>query len=56
MPTVIVPFRGENAKQRLAPLPDAARAALAKAMLADVLAACESVGRTLVAREGGQGA
>jgi 2-phospho-L-lactate guanylyltransferase (CobY/MobA/RfbA family) len=55
MPTVIVPFRGENAKQRLAPLPEAARAALAKAMLADVLAACESVGRTLVAREGGQG-
>ena len=55
MPTVVVPFRGENAKQRLAPLPEAARAALAKAMLADVLAACESVGRTLVAQEGGQG-
>jgi 2-phospho-L-lactate guanylyltransferase (CobY/MobA/RfbA family) len=55
MPTVVVPFRGENAKQRLAPLPGAARAALAKAMLADVLAACESVGRTLVAREDGQG-
>jgi 2-phospho-L-lactate guanylyltransferase (CobY/MobA/RfbA family) len=55
MPTVVVPFRGENAKQRLAPLPEAARAALAKAMLADVLAACESVGRTLVAREDGQG-
>jgi 2-phospho-L-lactate guanylyltransferase (CobY/MobA/RfbA family) len=55
MPTVVVPFRGENAKQRLAPLPEAARAALAKAMLADVLAACESVGQTLVAREDGQG-
>jgi 2-phospho-L-lactate guanylyltransferase (CobY/MobA/RfbA family) len=55
MPTVVVPFRGENAKQRLAPLPEAARAALAKAMLADVLASCESVGTTLVAREGGQG-
>jgi 2-phospho-L-lactate guanylyltransferase (CobY/MobA/RfbA family) len=55
MPTVVVPFRGENAKQRLAPLPQAARAALAKAMLADVLAACESVGRTHVAREDGQG-
>jgi 2-phospho-L-lactate guanylyltransferase (CobY/MobA/RfbA family) len=55
MPTVVVPFRGENAKQRLAPLPEAARAALAKAMLADVLAACERVGRTLVAREDGQG-
>ena|SRR5437773_760873 len=55
MPTVVVPFRGENAKQRLAPLPEAARAALSEAMLADVMAACESVGRTLVAREGGQG-
>ena len=55
MPTVVVPFRGENAKQRLAPLPEPARAALAKAMLADVLAACESVGRTLVASEDGQG-
>jgi 2-phospho-L-lactate guanylyltransferase (CobY/MobA/RfbA family) len=55
MPTVVVPFRGENAKQRLAPLPEAARAALANAMFADVLAACESVGRTVVAREGGQG-
>ena len=55
MATVVVPFRGENAKQRLAPLPEAARAALAKAMLADVFAASESVGRTLVAREDGQG-
>jgi 2-phospho-L-lactate guanylyltransferase len=55
MPTVVVPFRGENAKQRLAPLPEAAREALAQAMLADVLAACERVGRTLVAQEGGQG-
>ena len=55
MPTVVVPFRGENAKQRLAPLPEAARAALAEAMLADVVAAAESVGRTIVARENGQG-
>jgi len=55
MPTVVVPFRGENAKQRLAPLPEAARAALAEAMLVDVLAAAESVGPTIVARENGQG-
>jgi 2-phospho-L-lactate guanylyltransferase (CobY/MobA/RfbA family) len=55
MPTVVVPFRGENAKRRLAPLPEAARTALAEAMLADVLAASEGVGRTIVAREGAQG-
>ena|SRR5437899_1594543 len=55
MPTVVVPFRGEDAKLRLAPLPEEARGALAEAMLADVLAACEPVGRTIVAREGGQG-
>src|SRR2546426_7051290 len=55
MPTVVVPFRGEDAKLRLAPLPEEARGALAEAMLTDVLAACEPVGRTIVAREGGQG-
>jgi 2-phospho-L-lactate/phosphoenolpyruvate guanylyltransferase len=56
MPTVIVPFRRENAKKRLAPLPDEARGALATAMLADVLAAADAVGRvTLIAPEADQG-
>jgi len=56
MPTVVVPFRGENAKLRLRPLPEDARGALAEAMLADVLAACEAVGSlTIVAREVDQG-
>jgi 2-phospho-L-lactate guanylyltransferase (CobY/MobA/RfbA family) len=56
MPTVIVPFRRENAKKRLTPLPDEARGALATAMLADVLAAADAVGRvTIVAPENNQG-
>src|SRR6185437_1304748 len=56
MSTVIVPFRRENAKTRLAPLPDEARGALATAMLADVLAAADAVGRvTLLAPEADQG-
>jgi 2-phospho-L-lactate guanylyltransferase (CobY/MobA/RfbA family) len=56
MPTVVVPFRRENAKLRLRPLPEEARAALAEAMLADVLAACNAVGTsTIVAREADQG-
>src|SRR4051812_13925566 len=49
MPAVVVPFRAENAKRRLAPAPDDVRTALAAAMLADVLAACEAVGPTSVA-------
>jgi 2-phospho-L-lactate guanylyltransferase len=56
MPTVVVPFRGETAKQRLAPAPENVRAALAQAMLEDVLAAAEPVGAVVVADEpGGQG-
>ncbi|HEY7018097.1 MAG TPA: hypothetical protein VH297_06475 [Gaiellaceae bacterium] len=56
MPTVVVPFRGETAKQRLAPAPHDVRAGLAQAMLEDVLAAAEPVGTVLVADEaGGQG-
>jgi 2-phospho-L-lactate guanylyltransferase (CobY/MobA/RfbA family) len=56
MPTVIVPFRQENAKARLAPLPDEARGALATAMFADVLAAADAVGSvTIVAPEPDQG-
>jgi 2-phospho-L-lactate guanylyltransferase len=48
MPTIVVPFRGPGGKQRLAPLPEPARAALAEAMLADVLAAACVVGPTIV--------
>jgi 2-phospho-L-lactate guanylyltransferase (CobY/MobA/RfbA family) len=55
MPTVIVPFRQENAKARLSPLPEEARAAIAEAMLADVLAAATAVGRATVVREADQG-
>jgi 2-phospho-L-lactate guanylyltransferase (CobY/MobA/RfbA family) len=49
MPAVVVPFRAENAKRRLAPAPEDVREALATAMLDDVLAACEAVGTTIVA-------
>jgi 2-phospho-L-lactate guanylyltransferase (CobY/MobA/RfbA family) len=56
MPAVVVPFRREAAKSRLAPIPGEARRTLAEAMLEDVLAACEAVGRTVaVATEGEQG-
>ena len=49
MPAVVVPFRAENAKQRLAPAPDDVREAVARSMLDDVLAACEALGPTYVA-------
>lgn len=49
MPAVVVPFRAENAKQRLLPAPNDVRTALATAMLDDVLAASEAVGTTVVA-------
>ena len=56
MPTVVVPFRGETAKQRLAPAPEDVRTALAQAMLEDVLAAAEPVGEVVLTDEpGGQG-
>src|SRR3954447_4221963 len=56
MPTVVVPFREEDAKLRLGPAPEEARKTIAQAMLDDVLAACEAVGgEVLVAREGEQG-
>src|SRR5438067_2074327 len=56
MPTVVVPFRGENAKRRLEPAPAEARQTLAEAMLDDVLDACHAVGREVrVARAGLQG-
>jgi 2-phospho-L-lactate guanylyltransferase (CobY/MobA/RfbA family) len=51
--TIVIPFRGEEAKQRL---PEELRAALAEAMLADVVAAAEEVGNVVIATEGGQGA
>jgi 2-phospho-L-lactate guanylyltransferase (CobY/MobA/RfbA family) len=57
MATVVVPYRREAAKQRLAPAPDEARAALAQAMFEDVIAAARAVGEVVVADEGGgQGA
>jgi 2-phospho-L-lactate guanylyltransferase (CobY/MobA/RfbA family) len=51
--SIVIPFRGEDAKQRL---PEQVRAELARAMLADVLAAADEVGRTIVAEGRGQGA
>jgi len=46
MAAIVVPFRGAGPKERLAPLGGDARAAVALAMLGDVLAACRSVGAT----------
>lgn len=52
MTAIVVPFRGAGAKRRLGPFGPA----LARAMLADVLAASEGLGDVVVARaEGGQG-
>src|SRR5689334_5990476 len=48
MPTVVVPFRGNEGKSRLARLPLDARAAVREAMLADVLAVCAAVGPTFL--------
>jgi 2-phospho-L-lactate guanylyltransferase len=47
MAQIVVPFRGESGKQRL-DAADSARAALALAMLGDVLTACVVTGRTFV--------
>jgi 2-phospho-L-lactate guanylyltransferase (CobY/MobA/RfbA family) len=56
MPAVVVPFRREEPKQRLEPMPGEARGTLAEAMLGDVLSACEAVGKSVVvASEGLQG-
>jgi len=51
--SIVIPFRGDGAKQRL---PEDIRSDLARAMLADVLAAAEEVGRTIIAEGRGQGA
>ena len=53
MPTIVIPFRAEGAKQRL---PKGLRGELARAMLVDVVASAEEVGRTLIADGRGQGA
>jgi 2-phospho-L-lactate guanylyltransferase len=47
MAQIVVPFRGESAKQRL-DAPDDVREKLALAMLGDVLAAAVATGRTLL--------
>jgi 2-phospho-L-lactate guanylyltransferase len=47
MEQIVVPFRGASGKRRL-DVPDEFRSELALAMLGDVLAACVTVGRTLV--------
>jgi 2-phospho-L-lactate guanylyltransferase len=48
MPTVVVPFRGAEGKSRLNQLQLEVRIALNEAMLADVLAACATLGETYV--------
>jgi 2-phospho-L-lactate guanylyltransferase (CobY/MobA/RfbA family) len=53
VPSIVIPFRGEDAKQRL---PEHFRAELATAMLADVVAAAEEVGPVTLTDIRGQGA
>ena len=48
MPSLVIPFRGAEGKSRLELSTTAARAALVRAMLADVVAACVAVGPTFV--------
>jgi 2-phospho-L-lactate guanylyltransferase (CobY/MobA/RfbA family) len=52
VPSIVIPFRGEDAKHRL---PEDFRAELAAAMLADVVAAAAEVGAVILADTGGQG-
>jgi 2-phospho-L-lactate guanylyltransferase len=54
MTQIVVPFRGENGKQRL-DAPEETRARLSLAMLGDVLAAAIVTGRTLVVTGHGAG-
>ena len=56
MAAIVVPFRGAGGKQRLGPLTDDEREELALAMLEDVLAACVSVGETVVVTSDEDGA
>ena len=53
MPTIVIPFRGAEAKQRL---PEALRTPVAQAMLADVRAAAGEIGDVILAEGPGQGA
>jgi 2-phospho-L-lactate guanylyltransferase (CobY/MobA/RfbA family) len=53
VPSIVIPFRGEDAKQRL---PEDLRAELADAMLADVVAAAEEIGSVILTDSRGQGA
>lgn len=53
MPSLVVPFRGVKGKSRLGPLPRHVRAALASAMLGDVVTACAAVGPTFVVAPAG---
>jgi 2-phospho-L-lactate guanylyltransferase len=48
MPTLVVPFRGAEGKSRLGLPTPADRAAVSRAMLADVVSACAEVGPTFV--------
>jgi 2-phospho-L-lactate guanylyltransferase (CobY/MobA/RfbA family) len=52
MATVVIPFRGDDAKRRLEPVPEQARVRLAEAMLSDVLAAALALGPVFVAAPG----
>lgn len=56
MLAIVVPFSGRAGKRRLGLLPAEARAALSRAMLADVIAACEPVGEVRIAEGEGQAA
>ncbi len=56
MAAIVVPFRGAGGKQRLGPLTDDEREALALAMLEDVLAACCAAGDTFVVTPDDDGA
>jgi 2-phospho-L-lactate guanylyltransferase (CobY/MobA/RfbA family) len=52
VPTIVIPFRRQDAKQRL---PEAVRRLVVDAMLADVVAAATEVGEVVIADGAGQG-
>jgi 2-phospho-L-lactate guanylyltransferase len=57
VPTIVIPFRPSDPKRRLGLQPAADRIRLAEAMLADVVAAAQPVGKVVIADgAGGQGA
>ena len=51
MASVVVPFRADSPKSRLASLPEEARSELAHRMLATVITAATAVGRTILVTE-----